>query len=605
MCYPPQDYVGTIPGLHAPTHGVAGVDPVALDASQTNTGRFGLARIPDAAAGNFLEGGGVGLNPVYNPLVAADIPNLDTAKITTGRFGMPRMPDGVLGNVLTAQGAGVDPVYAAPGAGVDTRSRTIVVAASNSIDPTLAPAAYRCDGVADQVEINNAITALGAIGGTVILLEGTYNTTASITITRSNVTLMGMGHGTIIDVAGAAVHGIVVGNGATHYENVIIQDLKVDGTHATGVSYGIYVWGPAANEITNVRIVRCWVYDFPSRNIFFSNVNHSSILLCRSEVDGTGIYLSTCDYNTIYGNHLLSSDAEGIYLTASQFNRIFGNYVSLNSLDGISLAGDSNYSVVANNQCFDNGQDGIHHSTCCYSVIHGNVCRGNGLSNIHLDGDTWWNTVTANVCLLADTLDGIRLEGNSDDTVIIGNELVSNDDYGVRILDATCDRNTVKNNSYVNNTLGPISDNGTGTRLAEVQVPITQGTLSNIGDFLSVLMTDGSDVTTRFNFRVPSDFHQLVRARVVVVPLGTGDLRRGVETDFGACAEVYTTHSDSIAAGQVAVTINQLTCLDINAALDGIAAGDHVGVAFTRYGSDVLDTVNANVHVIMFWMQYV
>ncbi|GAI76899.1 unnamed protein product, partial [marine sediment metagenome] len=32
---------------------------------------------------------------------------------------------------------------------------------------------------------------------------------------------------------------------------------------------------------------------------------------------------------------------------------------------------------------------------------------------------------------------------------------------------------------------------------------------------------------------------------------------------------------------------------------------DHVGMAFTRYGSDPLDTVEAAVHVIMFWMQYV
>lgn len=46
------------------------------------------------------------------------------------------------------------------GGGADTRGFTIVVSASNSLDPTLAPAVYRCDGVSDEATINAAIVAL-------------------------------------------------------------------------------------------------------------------------------------------------------------------------------------------------------------------------------------------------------------------------------------------------------------------------------------------------------------------------------------------------------------------------------------------------------------
>ncbi|GAI01714.1 unnamed protein product, partial [marine sediment metagenome] len=64
---------------------------------------------------------------------------------------------------------------------VDTRTSTIVVSASNSVDPNLAPAAYRCSGAADDVEINAALTAASAVGGEVLLLEGLYVPAATIT----------------------------------------------------------------------------------------------------------------------------------------------------------------------------------------------------------------------------------------------------------------------------------------------------------------------------------------------------------------------------------------------------------------------------------------
>ena len=42
----------------------------------------------------------------------------------------------------------------------DTRAVTIVVAAIDSVDPTLADAAYRCDGIVDEAQINTAIGVL-------------------------------------------------------------------------------------------------------------------------------------------------------------------------------------------------------------------------------------------------------------------------------------------------------------------------------------------------------------------------------------------------------------------------------------------------------------
>jgi len=498
------------------------------------------------------------------------------------------------------------PTAAGGPGGPDTRGRTIVVAASNSVDPTLAPVAYRCDGVADQVEINAAIAALGAVGGAVILLEGTYNTTASITITRNNVALMGEGWGTLIDVAGAGVNGVVVGNGATAYRNIIIQDLQIDGTGTA--ANGVYVWGAAGNEVRDVTIQRCYVHHFDNNvrltRTRYSTVAQNTLINATGTANSTGIYATYVDYLEIWANICVDNDAWGINIVSATYCRVTENLCYSQTWDdGIRIVGSR--CVVSDNQCLENAFSGIKADTLYDSVISGNMCNDNTQNGIQLSTSAR-NTVTGNLCYSNDQ-DGLDIASSSNDNAVVGNSFSYNAGRGVDIV-AYCERNLIKENEYISNTTAAIRDQSTTTRLAEVHVDVwdhTAAAVGNVGDFVSVVLADAADVTVRFNLRVPSDFHELVRARVVVVPLGTGNMRRGVETDFGACSEVYNTHTDSIAAGQVAVTVNQLTCLDVNDAFTGIAAGDHVGVAFTRYGSNALDTVDANVHVVDFWMQYV
>ena len=123
---------------------------------------------------------------------------------------------------------------------------------------------------------------------------------------------------------------------------------------------------------------------------------------------------------------------------------------------------------------------------------------------------------------------------------------------------------------------------------------------SNRGTYPSVLMANGVDVTVRQLVVIPDDVVTVTSAEVVFIPLGNGNIRRGVATSFAQmCAgETYTTHTDSMAAGQEVVVFNDIECIDITAALTGAAGGDIVGVEFTRYGSDGLDTIGADVHYL-------
>lgn len=127
-----------------------------------------------------------------------------------------------------------------------------------------------------------------------------------------------------------------------------------------------------------------------------------------------------------------------------------------------------------------------------------------------------------------------------------------------------------------------------------------------VGDFAAQNLLDGSDVLVRIICRVPADFDSLNDISAVLVPGGTGNMRHDVATDFGeACNdEAYNTHSDSIAAADLAVTIDELECIDISAGVTGVAAGDVIGVEFTRYGSHVNDTVGASVFLLGVILDY-
>lgn len=120
-----------------------------------------------------------------------------------------------------------------------------------------------------------------------------------------------------------------------------------------------------------------------------------------------------------------------------------------------------------------------------------------------------------------------------------------------------------------------------------------------IGTHPAYTLTDGIDRTVYAQLYVPDDFSSLTSAYIVVVAGGSGNFRRSVSTNFGdICSENYNNHTDSIAAGQVAVTSSRLTCLDISAALTGLGAGDLVGIQFTREASNVNDTVNADCYYL-------
>lgn len=114
-----------------------------------------------------------------------------------------------------------------------TGPATVIVATRDSSAPAKAAAQFVADGEGDQEQINAAIRALPAAGGTVQLMEGTYDIRrvegklGGVLIERSYVTLAGQGAATQLVLASNQNVNVVriIGSGVGH---VTIRDLCVD-----------------------------------------------------------------------------------------------------------------------------------------------------------------------------------------------------------------------------------------------------------------------------------------------------------------------------------------------------------------------------------------
>lgn len=110
---------------------------------------------------------------------------------------------------------------------------TVIVAAQDSSARSKAGARFFADGEADQEQINTAIRALPSAGGTVQLMEGTYDirraagTLGGVVIDRSHVALAGQGAATRLVLASNQNVNVIriIGSGVGH---VTIRDLCVD-----------------------------------------------------------------------------------------------------------------------------------------------------------------------------------------------------------------------------------------------------------------------------------------------------------------------------------------------------------------------------------------
>ena len=282
----------------------------------------------------------------------------------------------------------------------DKKAATKVVGTSKS-GHTTADCDYLCDGAADQVEINNAIKALPAGGGKVILLEGTYDITASVSVNKSNVTVEGMGFSTVL---ARNFTGHLIEVQGSNVNNVILENFKISGINANKSNtdnLAIYV---KPNNNLNKIMMKKLTIENDYTGVDIAHSTYCSVENCNITGCVRGI---TCDGSTkcvFTGNYIVDSTYSIYMIWGAQHNLVSNNFIN-NATMGVFLenTGGTKFDKVLNNVIID-ADRGIKISTS-YNHIHGNcVIRGTGQSGdyssaqstITVDSGATYNDISGN-----------------------------------------------------------------------------------------------------------------------------------------------------------------------------------------------------------------
>lgn len=314
------------------------------------------------------------------------------------------------------------------GSGGGARSVTLSVASSTALNPSEYD--YQCDGTADQVQINQAISDLPAGGGRIVLSEGTFTLSATVTMIKSNVILEGQGASTVIlmpDTTTGFLNNITLSGSNTNME---VCSLMVDGDSNINGGYGIYL----ASAVSRSTIRNCYVKNTGFANIFVDGADYCSI---------TNNTLDTTIPNSFFAN----IEGGGSYLNISE-NFCYGGDFSAIAL----YTGDNEF--IQNNVCFTGNNDATISLADDNCIVSGNYIQSNNtnfFAGILTTGLAC--SITGNFIKMesASTGDGAVIEGGS--TSFTGNSLVcSSTQEGVAVIRANQNAVEIVGNTVVFNS---------------------------------------------------------------------------------------------------------------------------------------------------------
>lgn len=419
---------------------------------------------------------------------------------------------------LFAQGggySGYSPIIHVPGVGA-----TLTVAASNA--NFRANADYVCDGTADDVQLNAAITRLSSVGGCIQLTEGTFYITAPVNL-KSYVHISGMGPGTILKIPNGTSAISMLKLYTLSATQVQITDMTLDGNgkadiipielgllcsfvrverchikNAIGTSYGIL-----ANICSDVSIADCYFADFgdscietretPRLQITGCNFKNGSLQIYAKDANGIGgtgpVVVSgnsftdcnvvmTNDGATAYGYAFTGNVWKSAIKTRGFTWRVTQNLVMSGNVIDSSAVTDANGPIIS------------IESTCSKYIISHNVIKtgyntgtGVGYGAIYTAGPS--GTISKNMITTPGTSSfGVKTTTGADGVHIADNDIVGTGAAtSVAILLESVTGAVVSGNSITSFVTGiSIAATCTGTSVQGAHTFASVGTsVSNLG----------------------------------------------------------------------------------------------------------------------------
>ena len=217
---------------------------------------------------------------------------------------------------------------------------------------------YVCDGVDDQIEINQAIDSLPDSGGEIHLSRGIFNITNSVTIDK-RIKITGEGKGITLDrnsvnnggttllseLTGGCIILIQKSDTLSDIKGITLSDfqivgagINVENNYCNGINVETYT---DCVTLERLAICHCFYGLFVGQS---ATVDDISVTNCDFQRDATGIYIYGQGWQTRIENNIFwdmsgRSETVGIVLSAGK-NIVNGNYFGVSSLlnQGVACA---------------------------------------------------------------------------------------------------------------------------------------------------------------------------------------------------------------------------------------------------------------------------
>lgn len=207
---------------------------------------------------------------------------------------------------------------------------------------------FLCTGTADQNVINDAIASLPSEGGKVIILEGLYNLSSPINVSKSNVTIEGFGESTVFNMT------TVTGFSVTS-SNCTISRMSLLGND-TGNQVGINV------TAGNCHINGCIFTDIDTAikssgaytNVI-SCIFYRSNLYAISFLSNYGVARGNYFYSCLFGVH--TNITTGVIITENTIigtNASNGGGIAVNNSIGAVVSGNTIHNMYSGIELYAN-----------------------------------------------------------------------------------------------------------------------------------------------------------------------------------------------------------------------------------------------------------
>ncbi len=361
----------------------------------------------------------------------------------------------------------------------DRSTATKIVAASNSLAKDGAE--YVGDGNTgsagdgDQIEINQAISAVSAAGGgSVYLMEGTYTVDASVSL-ANNVTLVGAGSATILTIPSSFNADInIISLSST--QRTVIKSLRLAGNatnNTSGIQLGIAGTamgsGNGNTAVPGTTISDLFIEDFRNGGIQLtsnSNTQISNSFLRNSATVAGYTSLSAGGSNIIVANNTIQGGAGyGISLTQTGGHTVTGNVITGTASGYGGMSVDTDNTTITGNTFDSNvGLGIVFQSGADRNNVSGNTFSTNGTGGMRLNSAIG-NVISSNRFYnngASTSNSAIRINGN--DNVVLNNYITDTAGTGYAIqIDTGITGTLLQGNIYSGTGATTINDLGTGT----------------------------------------------------------------------------------------------------------------------------------------------